>query len=140
MDVIFSKEYNFLESHIKNCDFKKINLKKIDSLNYYKTNSIDHVFMSHVLEHVLFSDLKQIELIRANIFSHMMRIAKKSVILISDQLFIGHKSMTENIVFIGHKRIVLQSNISNFIPSNYKINFLKGDNESNIFILKIDDF
>ena len=96
--------------------------------------------MSHVLEHVLFSDLKQIELIRANIFSHMMRIAKKSVILISDQLFIGHKSMTENLVFIGHKRIALQSNISNFIPSNYRINFLKGDNESNIFILKIDDF
>jgi ubiquinone/menaquinone biosynthesis C-methylase UbiE len=135
----FSKEYDFLKNKIDDCDFKYLDLKKIDSLNYYKSKSIDHVFLSHVMEHILFNNIDDINLIRSNIFSHMIRIAKKSVILISDQLFIGHKSMKENVIFVGHNRIVYQSNIINFIPNNYKISFLRGDNDSNIFIIKIEN-
>tara|TARA_B100001093_G_C26814789_1_gene1009190 strand:+ start:149 stop:949 length:801 start_codon:yes stop_codon:yes gene_type:complete len=135
----FSKEFDYLKSKIDDCDFKYLNLKKIDSLNYYQSKSIDHVFLSHVMEHILFDNIDDINLIRNNIFAHMIRIAKKSVILISDQLFIGHKSMKENIIFVGHKRIVYQSNITNFIPDNFNISFIKGDNGSNIFVIKVEN-
>ena len=133
----FSKEYNTIIKVIDNCEIKKINLKEFDSLKTYKTNSIDHVFFSHVIEHILFDDFKKIKKIRSKIFKHMLRIAKKSIIFISDQLYIGHESMKEDIIFVGHKRLILQSDITDFIPAKYKIDFIRADNNTNIFIITL---
>jgi ubiquinone/menaquinone biosynthesis C-methylase UbiE len=94
-------------------NFKLIDLKKINSLNVYKTKSIDHVYMIHTLNHIFSNNISNTTILRKNIIENMIRIAKKNIFIIENKSFIGCNDLNNEIYF--------QNRSLNKIELNYNL-------------------
>ena len=94
-------------------NFKLIDLKKINSLNVYKTKSIDHVYTIHTLNHIFSDNIFNTKILRKNIIDNMIRIAKKNVFIIENKSFIGCNDLNTEIYF--------QNRSLNKIELNYNL-------------------
>lgn len=121
---------------LPNSDFRFIDLKQMDGLSIYEDKSVDHVFLMHVLEHVYAENASESANLRRNIINHMLRIARKSVILVGEQLYYAGLKHGLHVRYLGHSRASYEVNMAAILPGNVDFSLALSEYGAPIYIVK----
>ena len=106
---------SYAQEYFANGSFTQLDLKEFNSLKFIESNSIDHVFMSHVMSFIFVDNIEETIRLRQHVFNEMVRISKKSITIFGGALLNSTNKEAFRIAHLGKNIANLEFEINDLV-------------------------